>query len=145
MTSPRLADLPVTTPRALRHRWAEVLDPPSAGTRSLWLMWLRADGTALPLVVPIDQLPRDADPDTLARLVEVAAGLRDEHTGGAGHVAAALCRPGHATCTATDRGWADELGRAATAAGLTDWSLHLAAGGEVVPLVAPPWPAGDEG
>ena len=144
MTSPRLADVPVTTPRALRRRWAAVLEPPSSDARSFWLMWLHADGTALPLVVPVDELPREPAPDTVARLVEMAALLRDEHTAGTGHVAAALCRPGHATCTANDRRWADALGRAAAAAGLTDWSLHLAAGGEVVPLVAPPWPAGDE-
>jgi hypothetical protein len=144
MTSPRPAAVPVTTPRALRRRWADVLEPPSAGTRSLCLMWLHADGTALPLVVPVDHVPREAGPDTLARLVEVGVRLRDEHTGRTGHVAAALSRPGHATCTPNDRRWADELGPAAAAGGLTDWSLHLAAGGEVVPLVAPPWPAGEE-
>jgi hypothetical protein len=105
-------------------------------------MWLRADGTALPLVVPIDDLPRPFDRDTADGLVDVAGAFRDEHTAGIGHVAMALCRPGHATCSALDRQWADGLARAATAAALPDWSLHLAAGGAVVPLVAPPWPAG---
>jgi hypothetical protein len=142
MTSSRLADVPVTTPAALRRRWADVLEPPFFRARSVWLMWLHADGTALPLVVPIDELPRQTDADTVARLVDLAVSVRGAQAAGIGHVAAALCRPGHATSTANDREWAEALGRATAAAGLTDWSLHLAAGGEVVPLVAPPWPAG---
>jgi hypothetical protein len=105
MPPPRLADVPVTTPRALRRRWVDVLEPTSSDARSLWLMWRHADGRALPLVVPVDELPREADPDAAARLVEVAARLRDEYAAGNGHVAAALRRPGPATCTANDRRW----------------------------------------
>ncbi|SDY49388.1 hypothetical protein SAMN05661080_03642 [Modestobacter sp. DSM 44400] len=106
-------------------------------------MWLGADGTSLPLLVPIDDLPRPFDRGTADGLVGMAGAVRDEHTAGIGHVAMALCRPGHATCTAADRGWADGL--AAAAAGLVDWSLHLAAGGAVVPLAAPPWPSSGPG
>ena len=144
MTSPRLADVPVTTAGALRHRWAQLLEPPYFGARSLRLLWLHADGTALPLVVPIDDLPRPFARDTADGLIGLAGALREAGTAGTGHVAMALCRPGHATCTALDRQWADGLGHAAAAVGLADWSLHLAAGGMVVPLVDPPWPEGVE-
>jgi hypothetical protein len=141
MPPPPRADVPVTTPSALRRRWTDLLEPPVFGARSLWLMWLQADGTALPLMVPIDELPRRPDADTTDRIMDLAGTVHDEGTAGGGHVAAALCRPGHATCTEADQQWAEALGRSATRSGLTDWSLHLAAGGDVLPLVPPPWPA----
>lgn len=144
MTTPPLADAPVTTQRALRRRWAAVLAPPVFAARSLWIMWLRADGTTLPTLVPIDELPRRFDAVATHGLVELAGTVADEHGGGDGHVAFALCRPGHPTCTGSDQEWADGLRRAATRAGLRSWSLHLAAGGAVLPLVPPPWPAGGE-
>ncbi len=140
MTTPRLADVPVTTPHALRQRWATVLDPPVFATRSLWVMWLRTSGAALPTVVPVDDVPRRPDAPATRNLAELAATVCTEATGGEGHVAFALCRPGHAACTGSDQEWADQLGDALSRAGLKSWSLHLAAGGDVVPLVAPPWP-----
>jgi hypothetical protein len=56
------------------------------------------------------------------------------------HLALALCRPGEAIATEDDEAWAAFLRD-----GLDDqidetWSLHLAAGGRVEPLVdAPPF------
>jgi hypothetical protein len=132
---------PVTTSRDLHQRWREVLEPPVFAARSLWLMWLHADGRALPLIVPVDELPRRFDAVAARGLVELATTIRDEQTTSSGHVALALCRPGQATVTGSDREWADGLGRAAADGGLDSWSLHLAAGGFVAPLVAPPWPA----
>lgn len=141
MSTPRLTDAPVATPRALRRRWADVLEPPFFSSRSLWVMWLQADGTAVPLVAPIDDLPRRLDAVVARGVLDLATTVRTEQTTDAGHVAFALCRPGHATCTGSDQEWADGLARAAERTGLADWSLHLAAGGAVVPLVAPPWPS----
>jgi hypothetical protein len=140
MPTPPLADVPVTTQRALRDRWADVLAPPVFGARSLWIMWLRPDGSALPTLVPIDELPRRFDTGAARGLVELAATISDDHSSGEGHVAFALCRPGHPVSTANDQGWAAGLHRAADRAGLRSWSLHLAAGGGVVSLVQPPWP-----
>jgi hypothetical protein len=133
---------PVATARELHERWGEVLEPPVFAARSLWLMWLDADGRGLPLIVPIDELPRRFDAVAARGLVQLATTIRDEQTAGGGHVALALCRPGHATVTSSDREWADGLGRAAADGDLGSWSLHLAAGGTVVPVVEPPWPAG---
>ena len=140
MTTPPLADVPVTTQRALRQRWADVLAPPVFSARSLWIMWLRPDGSALPTLVPIDELPRRFDAAAARGLVDLAATISEEHSGGNGHVAFALCRPGHPASTAGDQEWAAGLHRAAARAGLRSWSLHLAAGGAVVSLVEPPWP-----
>ncbi len=145
MTTPHLADVPVTTQLELRRRWAAVLEPPVFAARSMWVMWLRPDGSTLPTLVPVDELPRRPDPRTTDQLVDVARTVGDEHAGAGGHVALALCRPGHPICTASDQAWADDLERATRAVGLGSWSLHLAAGGEVLPLVAPPWPPGGEG
>jgi len=143
MTTPHLADVPVTTQRELRRRWAAVLEPPVFAARSMWIMWLRADGSTLPTLVPIDELPREPDARTTTGLVDLAGTVADEHTDGIGHVAFALCRSGQPTCSGNDQAWADGLQRAAGEAGLSSWSLHLAAGGAVLPLVAPPWPRGD--
>jgi hypothetical protein len=140
MTTPPLADVPVTTQRGLRERWADVLAPPVFSARSLWIMWLRPDGTALPTLVPIDELPHRFDPGSARSLVELAATISEEHSGGDGHVAFALCRPGHPASTPGDQEWAAGLHRAAARADLRSWSLHLAAGGAVVTLVEPPWP-----
>jgi hypothetical protein len=132
---------PVTTARQLHQRWSELLEPPVFGARSLWLMWLHADGRGLPLIVPIDELPRRFDAVAARGLVQLATTIRDEQTDGGGHVALALCRPGHATVTGSDRAWADGLGRAAVDGDLGSWSLHLAAGGAVLAVIEPPWPA----
>jgi hypothetical protein len=132
---------PVTTTSALRQRWAELLAPPVFSDRSLWLMWLDAAGCALPLVVPIDDLPRRFDAVAGRGLVQLATTVRDEQAGAGGHVAFALCRPGRPSTTGSDEEWADGLRRVAPAGGLESWSLHLAAGGSVLAMVQPPWPA----
>ena len=131
---------PVTTAAALQQRWAEVLAPPVFTARSLWLTWLDDAGVAVPLVVPIDELPRRFDAVAARGVVQLARTVLDEQAGG-GHVALALCRPGRLPANHGDQEWADGLGRAAAAGGLNSWSLHLAAGGSVQAMVAPPWPA----
>jgi hypothetical protein len=144
MTTPRLTDVPVTTPEELCRRWAAVLAPPVFTARSLWIMWLNEDGSTLPLIVPVDDLPPRFGERDARGVLELATVVRDEQTGGSGHVAFALCRPGHATCTPGDQELSDGLARGATGVGLSSWSLHLAAGGTVVPLVAPPWPRDEQ-
>jgi hypothetical protein len=39
MTPPR-ADVPIRSADELTQRWAELLEPPIFGARSLWLSWL---------------------------------------------------------------------------------------------------------
>jgi hypothetical protein len=144
MTTPPLARVPVRSAADLTRRWATVLDPPVFATRDLWLMWLGTDGRSLPLVVPVEDLPPAPDPAALRELLAlhetVAEGRPDE----CAHLATALCRPGHAAVTATDDVWAAAL-RDTFAYQPGTWSLHLAAGGRVVPLVDAPaatWPGG---
>ncbi|MCW2741632.1 MAG: uncharacterized protein JWR45_2054 [Blastococcus sp.] len=136
MTKPSLADVPVCSADELTRRWTTVLDPPIFGARSLWLMWLDASGRMLPVVIPIDDVPAVPDPVMLTGLRQVHDGVVEEHLAGEGHLALALCRPGRPEITADDDEWAEAL-RELFDDGQIDgtWSLHLAAAGNVVPIV----------
>jgi hypothetical protein len=136
MTTTPLPTSPVTSPVELTARWSGLLDPPVFAARSLWLAWMAPDGLMLPMVLPVDDLPDLPEPRMLA-------GLRTLHEAVAGtsgplHLALALCRPGAPAVDADDVVWSEAL-----RAGLGErvdgtWSLHLAAGGEVTPVVDPP-------
>ena len=133
MTTP-LAQVPVRSAAELTQRWADLLDPPVFAARSLWLSWLYEDGTALPVVMPVDDVPRVPDLPTLRGLVHLHEAVT-EHSSGVTHLAMALCRPGHAVVTAGDDEWAEGLHTVLDEAIGSSWSLHLAAGGRVVPVV----------
>ena len=133
MTTPPLAQVPVRSAAELTRRWAALLDPPVFAARSLWLMWLTADGRSLPIIVPIDEL--SAVPDLLT-----LSGLADFHeavTEGVdvAHLAMALCRPGPAGITDDDEEWAEALSDLLPDRIECTWSLHLAAAGRVVPVI----------
>ena len=142
MTTPPLADVPVRSAADLTARWLAVLDPPVFGARSLWLTWFGADGRQLPVVVPVDDLPRIPGTAMLLGLREVHDSVLTDQLGGDGHLALALCRPGEPTTTEDDDEWAEAL-RTVLDDDQIDgtWSLHVAAGGEVVPLVQAPFAA----
>lgn len=133
MTKPPLTDAPVRSAVALTDRWAAVLEPPVFGARSLWLTWLD-DGYQLPVLIPIDDIPRQPEPSTLANLARICSSVTEDHVVGSSHVAMALCRPGQPEITDADTAWADAL-REALSSIEGSWSLHLAAGGSVVPMV----------
>ena len=137
MTTPSLAQVPVRSAAELTRRWADLLDPPVFAARSLWVPWLYEDGTALPGVVPVDDVHRVPDLPTLRGLVHLHEAVA-EHSPDTTHLAMALCRPGHAVVTAEDDEWAEGLYTVLDDAIGSSWSLHLAAGGQVVPIVEPP-------
>jgi hypothetical protein len=138
-TTPPRADVPIRSADDLTDRWIELLEPPVFGARSLWLSWLGADGRMLPVVVPVDDVPPVPGRPLLTGLRQVHDSIVEQHLDGDAHLAMALCRPGRPEITADDDEWAEEL-----RAVLDDdqiegsWSLHLAAAGRVVPLVAAP-------
>ena len=135
MTKPPLADVPVRTAAELTDRWAALLDPPIFGARSLWLTWLADDGRALPVIIPVDDIPRVPDHAMLAGLLSVHEAVSDEHLGGGGHLAMALCRPGRPEITEDDDCWLVALSEVLDDRIDGSWSLHLAAAGRVTPLV----------
>jgi hypothetical protein len=138
-TTPPLADVPIRSADDLTRRWTALLNPPVFGARSLWLTWVGTDGRMLPVVVPVDDLPLLPDPAFVMSLRQVHDSILEEQLGGDGHLAMALCRPGQAEISEDDDEWAEAL-RSALDDGQIDgsWSLHLAAAGQVVPLVAAP-------
>jgi hypothetical protein len=137
MTPPR-ADVPIRSADELTRRWAELLEPPIFGARSLWLSWLDDGGRMLPLVVPVDDVPRMPDRAMTSGLLHLHDAVAEEHLRGEGHLAMALCRPGQPEITEDDDEWAEELHAALDDQIDGTWSLHLAAAGHVSVLVAPP-------
>ena len=138
-TTPPLADVPIRSADDLTRHWTALLNPPVFGARSLWLSWLGTDGRMLPVVVPVDDLPLVPEPALVMGLRQVHDSILEEQLGGDGHLALALCRPGEPEIRGDDEAWVDAL-RSALEDGQIDgsWSLHLAAGGSVVPLVPAP-------
>lgn len=137
MTTPPLAEIPIRSAVDMTARWERLLAPPVFGARSLWLTWLD-DGLMLPVVIPVDDVPVRPDRTLLANLMHVCESIAEEHVYGEAHVAMALCRPGLPAVTRDDEAWAAGLREAFADEGST-WSLHLAAGGSVVPMVEAPW------
>ncbi len=138
VTIPSLTDAPIRSALALTRRWVDVLQPPVFGGRSLWLTWLGTDGHQAPIVVPIDDLPVRPDRARLSSLLDVHRQVADHLADAEAHLAMALCRPGEPAATADDAAWASTLHELLDDALGGTWSLHLAAGGRVEPLVDAP-------
>jgi hypothetical protein len=137
MTTPAIASVPVRSAAELTTRWRTLLEPPVFRARSLWLAWFDSEGRQSPVVVPVDDLPETPDPGHYAGMRGLNAAVAESQGPGC-HIAMALCRPGRATVLDGDDAWV--AGLAEVFDDLTDqtWSLHLAAGGRVMPLVEPP-------
>lgn len=136
MTKPlRSPDVPIRTAEELTAHWGALLEPPVFGKRELWLIWLRHDGTMLPLVVPVDGVPRLPDNRTLFGLLSLHETVAEEQLRDGGHLAMALCRPGRPEITDDDDAWVDLFCELFDDRLDGSWSLHLAAGGRVVPLI----------
>lgn len=143
MTTPAIASAPVRSAAELTDRWRTLLDPPLFRTRSLRLTWFDYEGRQSPVVAPVEDLPRTPDPGLYAGFRGLNGAVADSMGRGC-HLAMALCRPGAAKVQASDDEWVAAF--ADVFDGLVDqtWSLHLAASGEVLPLVeaAENWPEG---
>ena len=135
MTTPPLADVPIRSAAELTDRWTALLDPPTFGARSLWLMWLHDDGRPLPVIIPVEDLPAVPANGMLFGLLGIHDAVSDEHLDGGGHLAMALFRPGRPEITDDDDAWVDALSEVLDDQIDGSWSLHLAAGGTVLPLV----------
>jgi hypothetical protein len=108
--------------------WQDLMGPWGFARRSLWLIFLHADGQMSPVVMPIDDIPVQPDAEMLANLAAVIDQLADDV--GISSAALLLSRPGSAHITASDTAWAREIARA-FAGRLTRWPVHLATRGTV--------------
>ncbi|MGY1804996.1 hypothetical protein ACI78T_17075 [Blastococcus sp. SYSU D00922] len=138
-TLPPLADVPVRSADDLTSRWTLLLEPPVFRARSLWLAWLGPDRRMLPIVIPVDDVPLVPEPAMLENLRRLHDSLFESQLGGDGHFAMALCRPGEPVVRGDDEAWVQALSSALDEGQIDGtWSLHLAAGGQVVPMVEAP-------
>src|SRR4051812_29309531 len=136
MTTPPLAAVPIRSAEEPTERWAAMLEPPVFGARSLWLMWLDHEGLALPEVLPVADVPPVPEAGMLGGLHQRLLGIARDRLSSGGHLAMALCRPGRPHATKYDDAWAEGFREALDGLPLAQtWSLHLAAGGSVLPLV----------
>jgi hypothetical protein len=136
MTKPPLPAVPVRTAEELTERWEQLLDPPVFSRRSLWLTVLDG-GLMTPIVIPVDDVPAAPDRSFLTNLAAVSETIVESQCTRRPHVALALCRPGRVRVTHDDEAWERGIAEAfGTSSGT--WSLHLAAGGTVVPMVDMP-------
>ena len=138
VTTPALADVPVRSSLALTRRWITLLAPLSFSSRTLWLAWLGPDGRQSPVLAPVEDIPVRADRHLAAELLDVHAEVARSLPGDDVHLAMALARPGEPVPTEDDDEWAEAFHDVLDSALDGTWSLHLAAGGRVEPLVQSP-------
>jgi len=75
-------------------------------------MFLSEDGTQLPVLVPIDDVPERPEPEMVASVCHMVAHLTGDASEGRS-VVATLSRPGGLAPTDSDRYWVKTLHRAA--------------------------------
>jgi hypothetical protein len=113
----------ITTQSELCQTWEKLMGPFGYGSRSLWLMLIRADGTPLRQLTEIEDVPERPEPELLDNLMRLCEHLVDsEHVS----IAFLLSRPGRDGISASDRAWGLGLIRAARRAVLPIRPLHRA-------------------
>jgi hypothetical protein len=137
-TTPALADVPVRSAFGLTRRWIALLQPLAFDARSLWLAWFDAEGRQSPVLMPVDRLPVTPEAAMFDGLRMLNETVVQAQLGRDGHLAMALCRPGEAVVSDSDDEWVDALSEVFDGLVGQTWSLHLAAGGRVEPLVEAP-------
>jgi hypothetical protein len=91
----------------LETLWRNLMGDGGFSRRSVWLLFLDADGRPSPVLVPIDDIPRRPVPlflDNLRFIVQEIVKTHDTAS-----VAMLLSRPGHTTMTKDDCKWARAL------------------------------------
>jgi hypothetical protein len=132
-TPPELA--PVLTDEDVLRRVDQLIDPDARRRQSLWLFFLDRNQQQLPVVVPIDDVPDDPEPEVVGNLCFIIAEVLGESEP-EGSVVVARTRPGAVTPDGTDRTWRDRLRDGAAEHGARIRMMCLATPGGVVPLSA---------
>src|SRR4051794_5284325 len=112
MTTRPRPSTPVSNDTELTERWRALLQlvgPPSR--RGLFLAWLRPDGTMVPLLIPVDDVPLEPDRAALANLVEMHATVAESEGVGPAelHLAMLLERRGPASLGPDDHAWCSAI------------------------------------
>jgi hypothetical protein len=118
----RKPDLPLLdSPEAIVDALELFIGPEDRCRRSLWIVWLDADGRPLPVVVPMDDRPLTPDPGLLEGLIHVIASQAEP----GGEVLLTLTRPGGQGVEEGDRAWFHALHQAAETASVRLGPIHL--------------------
>jgi hypothetical protein len=113
----------------LQQLWRSLMGDFGFSRRSVWLLFLDADGRPSPLLMPIDDIPHQPVPVFIDNLRYIVRELVDSHEFAS--TAMLLSRPGHLTMTDSDREWARALRQVSP-----DWPMFLAVA-DSVQLFAP--------
>jgi hypothetical protein len=119
MPAPGLVSL--SSDNEILARVEHFLDANPPAGRTLVIQFLDADDRELPVIVPIDGIPRQPDGPTVTNLCWIIAQVLGEHAPG-GSAVLTLTRPGDGAIGPDDRIWHDAITTAAAAA---DVSIRL--------------------
>jgi hypothetical protein len=122
---------PVHTDPEVRKRVEQLIEPGVRLRHSLWLFFLDGNDVQLPVIVPIDDVPDDPDPELVGNLCWIIAEVLGDNEGS---VVITLTRPGPAVTDGPDRVWHDRLRDAAAAHSARIRMMCLATPDGVVPL-----------
>lgn len=141
MTTTRPAPtLPVTDDGQLTQRWADLLPPGPSQDRTLWLAWLRPDGTMVPTLVPVEELPELPSSSIASGILTLHDVIADAERVDPDdlHLTVALQRPGPLgdDLTEADEEWYDVLDEAVVPVLELGCSFHVYDGRSVRQLRA---------
>lgn len=116
--------------------WRALMTPLGWRERSLWFVLVAPDGSPIPHVYEIAELPDEISPDAHAAAAELWRDLLAEVLPG-GRIALLLSRPGTGDPTAIDRTIARGTYAACRAEGVPLEVIHLATDDDIRPLSEP--------
>lgn len=138
--------VPVTSADELTERWRALLHldgPPSR--RTLFMTWLRRDGTMVPLLMPVEDVPLEPDRASLGNLDTLHATVAETEGVEPGelHLALLLERHGPAGLSPDDHAWCSAVEALLRDRADLDCSLHVGNGRTAVPVLPrQSWPVG---
>jgi hypothetical protein len=145
MTTRPQPSTPVRSDAELTRRWQELLQlDGSPSRRALFLAWLRPDGTMVPLLFPVDDVPLEPDRAALTNLVELHATVAESEDVEPAelHLAMLLERRGPASLGPDDHAWCSAIKAVVRDRNGIDWSVHVGNGRTAVPVLPRrAWPA----
>ena len=126
----------VRTQADVHTMWLTLMQPLGFARTRLYLAFVEGDGSVVPHLTEIDDLPAEPDEVSIDNLMGICSALLDHTLTEGSRPALLLARPGPAGLTALDRAWTSALVRSADAHRVPLWPVHVA-GDDTVLVVAP--------
>ena len=116
---------PIRSSDDLGQRCRALMGPLGFGQPRLWIGFVEPSAMMSAQLTQIDDIPRSADPQLCAALLEMCGHIVGSH-GVGGSVAFLLARPGRNPMDDADRSWARGLTSAAQHLSVSIWPVHFA-------------------